>query len=149
MPKRVLLAAEMEELLTKGEAGILATVGPDGPYAVAVNYLYWNGKIYFHGRKTGQKMENVAQNPKVSFLVYETQGFRRGSTPCAVTTLYRSVVVSGEAKAIEGETAREVLSRLGAKYSPNLDDYAIPSDKLAITAVVEIAIGKMTGKAGE
>jgi nitroimidazol reductase NimA-like FMN-containing flavoprotein (pyridoxamine 5'-phosphate oxidase superfamily) len=149
MAKRVLKVEEMENLLLAGESGSLATTGPDGPYAVAVNYLYWNGKIYFHGPKTGLKMANIAFDPRVSFLVYESLGYNRGPTPCATGTKYLSVIVRGLAKTVEGETAREALSLMGKKFSPNLTDYSIPLDKLAITTVVEIEIQRMTGKAGE
>ncbi|MDR1609101.1 MAG: pyridoxamine 5'-phosphate oxidase family protein [Deltaproteobacteria bacterium] len=149
MGKKQLSSLEIEELLLAGEEGSLATVGPEGPYVVAVNYLYWREKIYFHGRKYGQKMKNIAADKRVSFLVYKTNGYRRGLAPCATTALYQSVLVMGEAKVLEPELAAEVLSLLGRKYSPDLADYAIPLEKLAITAVVEICPLKITGKAYE
>jgi nitroimidazol reductase NimA-like FMN-containing flavoprotein (pyridoxamine 5'-phosphate oxidase superfamily) len=149
MAKRPLKVEEIAKLLTAGEAGSLATTGPDGPYVVPVNYLYWKGKIYFHGPKDGRKMANIALDPRVSFLVYETQGYRRGPTPCATSTLYQSVVVRGRARIVEGQTAFEALTRLGAKFSPDTIGEVIPADKLAITTVVEIEIERLTGKAGE
>ncbi|MDR0548067.1 MAG: pyridoxamine 5'-phosphate oxidase family protein [Deltaproteobacteria bacterium] len=149
MAKRPLKIDEIEKILTNGVAGSLATTGPDGPYVVAVNYLYWEGKIYFHGPKDGRKMANIAFDPRVCFLAYETTGFRRGATPCAVSTLYRSVVIMGRAQVVAGPIALEALTRLGIKYSPETADAPIPPEKLAITTVVEIAIDHLTGKAGD
>jgi nitroimidazol reductase NimA-like FMN-containing flavoprotein (pyridoxamine 5'-phosphate oxidase superfamily) len=146
MGKRPLGLAEIEKFLNDGQVGSLATIGADGPYVTAVNYVHWNGKIYFHGRKWGRKMENIAHDQRVSFLVYAVDGYKRGATACATSTLYKSVIISGRAKVVEGELAENALKLLGEKFSPGLGDYSIPLDKLAITAVVEIEIEKMTGK---
>lgn len=59
------------EILKKGSYGVLSTVGADGyPYGVPVNYVYDDGKIYFHCAKNeGHKQENMRFSGKVSFTV--------------------------------------------------------------------------------
>ena len=37
--------------------GRLAVTTEDGPYVVAVNYLFLEGNIYFHSGQAGRKME--------------------------------------------------------------------------------------------
>ncbi|MDR2422053.1 MAG: pyridoxamine 5'-phosphate oxidase family protein [Deltaproteobacteria bacterium] len=146
MEIRFLGAEEIDKILSAGEVGTMGTIGRDGPYVVALNYLYLNGKIYVHGRKTGRKMDNLAFDPRVSFLVYEAHGYLRGDSPCSISAVYQSVLVTGRAKEIEGEAASAVLSRMSEKFSPDLGDFSIPPDKLAITAVLEIEIDLVTGK---
>ena len=58
------------QILKDGEYGVLATCGADGqPYGVPLSYVYHKGKIYFHGAKTGHKLNNLSGSPKASFTV--------------------------------------------------------------------------------
>ncbi|MDR1083645.1 MAG: pyridoxamine 5'-phosphate oxidase family protein [Deltaproteobacteria bacterium] len=137
---------EITDLLSKGEVVTIGTVGPDGPYVVPVNYVYWNEKIYFHSRKTGRKLDNIAADPRVSLTVYTVSGYFRGPSACATSTLYRSVMGQGLAKVIEGETAEKALLQMAARFNPAVVNPSIPAEKLAMTAVVEITVAQWTGK---
>jgi len=57
MPKQKITdISEMESILAEGVAGAFATINEDGsPYVVTVNYVYYNGKIYFHCALKGKK----------------------------------------------------------------------------------------------
>ena len=62
-----------EQLLLQSRRGVLAVNGDGGyPYAVPINYLYDREaqKIYFHGARTGHKLESIRACPKVCFTVY-------------------------------------------------------------------------------
>lgn len=51
--------------------------GEDGyPYAFPMNYIYLDGKIYFHCAKTGHKLDALSSDDKVSFCVMN-EGFRK------------------------------------------------------------------------
>ena len=39
----------------------------DYPYAIPLNYIYLNSKIYFHCAKTGHKIDSIKKHNKVSF----------------------------------------------------------------------------------
>ena len=62
---------ETESILSAGEYGVLSTVGEDGyPYGVPVNYIYRNGRIYFHcAALQGKKLKNIQFSDKVCFTV--------------------------------------------------------------------------------
>jgi len=61
---------EAEAILAAGAYGVLSTVGEDGqPYGVPVSYTYKNNCIYFHCAAVGHKIENIQNNPRVSFCV--------------------------------------------------------------------------------
>ena len=66
--KRQLSAEETQALFVKGHHGILSVNGDDGyPYAVPVNYVFIDGKIYIHSAKYGYKIDALKQNDKVCF----------------------------------------------------------------------------------
>ena len=79
--KRQLSDADAKELLLREKRGIFAVNGDDGyPFAVPVNYFYDRdaGKIYFHGAKSGHKIDALKKSDKVCFTVYGNQRFVDG-----------------------------------------------------------------------
>ncbi len=62
---------EMENLLEEAAIGRLAVTTKDGPYVVPVNYMFFEGNIYFHSALTGRKIESIQTDPRVCFLVDE------------------------------------------------------------------------------
>lgn len=137
-----------EELLRGGEFGVLSSVASDGqPYATPLSYVYTDNAIYFHGAKIGQKMSNIAQEPRVCFTVVgDTLPLYDGS----FSTLFESVMVFGKASLVEdAEEKTRALMLLCEKYLPDHMDKA-PGDiaqSIKHTAVVKIQAAHMTGKA--
>lgn len=114
--KQMLLQEECVEILEKGTSGVLALSGDDNyPYALPISYVYKNNKIYFHGAKTGHKIDAIANNNKVSFCVINQDKI----IPEKFTTYYRSVIVFGKARIIEDDDEkRRTVDMLAIKYSP-------------------------------
>ena len=70
-----------KHLLQQSRRGVLAVNGDNGyPFAIPVNYYYdqEHDKIYFHGAKSGQKVDALKQNDKVCFTVYGNEHFEPG-----------------------------------------------------------------------
>ncbi|MBO5093852.1 MAG: pyridoxamine 5'-phosphate oxidase family protein [Lachnospiraceae bacterium] len=142
--------SEVHALLGRGLTGTLSTVDPDGaPYSVPVHFVFLDGAIYFHGLPAGQKLANLKTDPRVCFTVYEMRGLLLdpNEKPCDTNTVYVSVVIQGTAKLLDRQEERQrVLSALVTKYTPQLAGRELPSNMVKGTAVVQIAIEKMTGK---
>ncbi len=137
---------EAEELLVRGEYGVLSTVGEDGtPYGVPLSYVYREGAIYFHCALEGHKLENLRRDPRVSFCVVG----RIQLLPEKFSTEYESVVAFGTASEIDGEERQRALVWLLEKYSASF----LPEGKRYIeqldraTKVVKIAVHHLAGKA--
>jgi nitroimidazol reductase NimA-like FMN-containing flavoprotein (pyridoxamine 5'-phosphate oxidase superfamily) len=136
---------EAQALLTVSEHGILSTVDSDGqPYGVPLNYVYTHEAIYFHCALPGQKIDNIENNPKVSFCVV-------GDTevlPADFSTNYVSTVVFGVASEVEGEERYNGLIALLEKYSPDyLEEGKQYLEKLdKVTKVIKIDIQQISGK---
>ncbi|WP_457575452.1 pyridoxamine 5'-phosphate oxidase family protein [Desulfomarina sp.] len=109
---------EIEELLNRCRVGRLATFGQDGyPYITPLNYVYWQGAVYFHCALEGEKLDNIDMDNRVCFevdlpLAYLDTGFDREASPCSVTQFYKSVIIKGRAERVEGR--REKLGALNA-----------------------------------
>lgn len=85
-------------ILENSKVGILAVNGDNGyPYTVPLNYMFYNGKIYFHGASEGHKFDSIKNNSKVSFCVISQDKI----IPEKYTTAYESVVVFGNAKIMD------------------------------------------------
>lgn len=111
--KQQLSQEETVKILENGKTGILAVNGDDGyPYTVPLNYVYRDGKIYFHCAKEGHKFDAMMQSNKVSFCVIEKDDV----VPEKLTTFFRSVVVFGVARLLEGDELVQAAYNLGMKY---------------------------------
>lgn len=138
--------AEATNLLTTCEYGILSTSDENNqPYGIPVNYVYQNDSIYFHCAKSGHKLDNIKDNPTVSFCVV-------GKTKVLSSefaTEYESAVAFGIASEIHGTERNDALVAILEKYSPEYITqgmrYIEKNDNA--TTVIKIDINHMTGKA--
>ena len=136
---------ETINLLTNCEYGVLSTVGNDGqPYGVPLNYTYKDNCIYFHCALKGHKIDNIDDNPKVSFCTV-------GNTevlPSEFSTNYVSAVAFGVASEVQGTERYNALVLLLEKFSPGFMEegkkYIEKLDK--VTKVIKIQIQHISGK---
>jgi nitroimidazol reductase NimA-like FMN-containing flavoprotein (pyridoxamine 5'-phosphate oxidase superfamily) len=145
--ERSMSACEMEKLLREAPAGRLGTCVDSEPYVVPLNFIYYDGRIFFHCAQKGKKLDCIARNPRVCFEVDEFIGVKDSSEPCSMSTHYRSVIVFGEARIIEATDRKaEILKELVRKYAKRSADVSIGNADLRRVAVVEILVKAMTGK---
>ena len=144
--KKQMSEKDTMDLLEKGSLGILGTISDNGyPYTVPVNYVYYNGKIYFHCAKKGHKIDNIMKNEKVSFTVVGHETIIQEE----FTTDFSSIILFGIAKVVD--PSKEILFELVKKYSMDF----IPEGKEVINqdfhtaSIVEIEIVHITGKASK
>ena len=116
--KQVLTKEASIEILNRNTSGVLALYGDHAyPYAVPLNYVYSNQRIYFHSAKSGHKIDAMKQHAKVSFCVIDQDEIIQEE----YTSYFRSVIVFGQASIVEDEKEKqEALLALAYKYSPDL-----------------------------
>mgnify|MGYP000734755229 CR=1 FL=1 len=115
--KQELSRQEIADILHKGTSGVLALLGDnDYPYAVPISYVYDDGKIYFHGAKSGHKIDAIQRTEKASFCVIDKDLV----VPEEYTTYFRSVIVFGTIRILhDEEEKREAIEKLAVKYAPD------------------------------
>ena len=136
-----------KQLLEQSRRGVLAVNGDDGyPFAFPVNYFYdrENAKIYFHGAKTGQKVDALKKCDKVCFTVYGNEHFEPGDW----APYMQSTVVFGRCRLIEDAAVTEAKVReLAAKYYPSAEEIDVEVKKyIRAVQLYEITIEHLTGK---
>ena len=149
---------KIDEILSSATIGRLATNGDDGyPYITPVNFVYYKGKIYFHCAPTGEKLDNIARDPKVCFqvdvpLAYLDVGYslKQGSgNSCGLHQFYHCVIIRGEARIVPDSSLKiDALNELIATHEKSHDFEKVHAGLPAYHAckVVEIKPAKITAK---
>ena len=138
---------ECVEILKKEPRGVLSVFDENGyPYGIPMNHWYneADGKLYFHGAKSGHKLEAIKKYDKVSFCVYDSGYRNEGEWALNI----KSVVVFGRMKVVEdSDKVVEICTNIGHKFT---DDKEYLEDELqrALPRVLclELTPEHMTGK---
>lgn len=136
-------------MLERSGVGRIATVNPKGyPVIKPVNFLYLEGKIYFHSSTKGEKIEDIERGTSVCFEIDEPIAYVvAGALACKASHLYRSILIKGKAAFVKDRNKkRKVLDRLMEKYQPERGDGEMSAEILEKTAVIEILIKELTAK---
>lgn len=145
--KQELTKEECLRVLTEEKRGVLSVLGDGGyPYGVPINHYYCpeDGKIYFHGGRTGHKIDALRACPKASFCVYDQGFIKEGDWALNI----RSVIAFGTVEFIEDrETVYEISRRLSYKFTRD-EDYI--ANEIAHsgprTLLLALNVEHMTGK---
>ncbi len=129
-----------KQLLLCERRGVLAVNGDDGyPFAVPINYIYdrESNAIYFHGAKSGHKIDSLKKCDKVCFTVYGNEQFREGDWAPYV----QSTVVFGRCFLInDAEETKQWVGRLALKYYPD----AKKAEEELIKGIAAVQLYKIT-----
>lgn len=143
--KQQLPFAECEKLLTEAKRGVLSVLGDGGyPYGVPMDFVYADGKIYFHSATEGHKIDALKRCDKVSFCV-RNEGEKE---PGEWWYRFSSVIVFGRLRIVEDEARRlDGFRKLGEKYFPEQRMIAEEIGKYGKKALLlELRIEHMSGK---
>lgn len=147
--------AQITAILAAATIGRLATVGADGtPYITPVNYVFFEGSIFFHCAPAGEKLDNIAREPRVCFqvdipLAYLDVGFYPDRGSCNLHQLYHCVIIRGTAAVVpDGPRKTAALNALVAHHEPGGDFAPVTADMPACRActVVEVTPASVTAK---
>jgi nitroimidazol reductase NimA-like FMN-containing flavoprotein (pyridoxamine 5'-phosphate oxidase superfamily) len=148
MAQELLTREETIDFLAQETIGHLATFDPTGyPYITPLNYLYYQGKIYFHCAHEGRKLDNLAANNRVCFEVSRIDRKVFESLPCKCSTRYTSALVFGSAGIVADTGLKmEVLNALTETYAGGCPFPPVEAASAARCTVVEITIDAIEGK---
>ena len=144
---QILKEEEAIAILEKGKSGVLALLGDeDYPYAVPISYVYCDSKIYFHGAKSGHKIDAIKKCEKASFCVVDQDQI----VPEKYTTYFRSVIAFGKIRLIENEAEiRKAINVLAKKYHPTDSEQGRENEinpAMKSLCMMEFQIEHLTGK---
>ena len=139
--------AECIRILQEEKRGVLSMLGENGyPYGIPMNHWYnpEDGKIYFHGAKTGHKIDALSACDKVSYCVWDAGYREEGEWALNVN----SVIVFGRISLVTDEDkAKLIVMNLCRKFTDD-EEYIRHEIQNALPRVqcLELDIDHMTGK---
>ncbi len=144
--KQEISEAECLAILEKEPRGVLAVLGEeDYPYAVPLDFLYRDGKLYFHCAREGHKLDAIRRHNKVSFCVMDGGYRREGEWALNI----RSVIVFGRIRAMDRDEPEieKLLRALGNRYNPDPADVERElRGAIHRVQMLELTIEHMSGK---
>ena len=136
-------------LLEKCPVGRMATIDRKGiPVIKPVNYLYWQGKIYIHSSRKGEKIKDIRRGSPVCFEIDQSVAYVAArEAACGADYYYRSIIIKGKAAFVNQRARKtDLLRRLMEKYQPEGGCGPIRNEILQKTALIEISVDEITGK---
>ncbi|MGG1617517.1 pyridoxamine 5'-phosphate oxidase family protein [Paenibacillus sp. NRS-1782] len=113
-------SGKIDSFLNKARIGHLGMVDGKLPYVVPLNYVWSNGKLYFHGATGGRRNQVMSTNPEVCFTVCEEYGTITDPVPAKTDTAYMSVMIFGKAEPIvDLDEVTLMLQEMIRKYVPD------------------------------
>lgn len=143
--KQLLSVEDIKAVMERCTNGVFSCSGDEGyPYAVPVNFVYYNERIYFHSAKSGHKIDSIMKDPKVCFTVIDEDTIVSEE----FTSYFRSVVAFGKSRIVEGEEWLTSFKALVEKYSGDQPEERKHKEISACTGayIIAIDIEHMTGK---
>ncbi len=143
--KQALSIDRCRMILSDARRGVLAVQGEHGyPYTVPLDFVYHDGKLYFHSAREGHKLDAIEKDGRCSFCVIQQDALSDDgwSYYCS------SVVVFGHIRLVEtDEGRRDALTALGQKYFPAELSVAQEIERdYDRVAVLELIPDHITGK---
>ena len=144
---RELTAEQAWEVVDRCADGVVSMLDDAGaPYAVPVNIVREDDRVYFHSAMAGKKTDCMRKNPRVCVACVENGA--EIDQP-GLTTRYASAILTGTAAEVtETEEKVNALRLLCRKLAPEnpywQGDF---HDCIGHTAVWRIAVDTITGKA--
>ena len=148
MPKKWLTEAEAREYLAANNEGRLATTGSDGqPYITPLNYIFYEGSIFFHCALKGRKLDNIKENDRVCFEVSRTEKNVFAAETCKCSTRYISVLAFGRARLIDTAADKvRILNAISDKFAAGRPYQPVTAAGAGGCIVVEIVVEEISGK---
>ena len=144
---QALTEEECVKVLTEQTRGVLSVQGDDGyPYGVPINHYYNpdDGHLYFHGGKTGHRVDAVRADDKASFCCYDEGYINEGDWALNV----KSVILFGRIRIVEDlEKTLDISRRLCYKFTDDEDYIRFTLEHSGPgTLLMEFIPEHMTGK---
>ena len=144
--------AAIAQVLDAAEWGTLGLVSRQGrPLLVPLNFLHLEGRIYFHGARSGEKIECLKASGEATFLVVDAYAQIPSYAfdpvkACPATQFYKSVLLYGRVTEVaDPQRKAEVLEALMRKLQPEGGYAPIAADDPRYQASVNgVAVLEMT-----
>ena len=140
----VLNCAACERVIQDTYQGTLAMCNEDAPYAVPMNHAFVDGKFYFHCGIRGHKLDLIAQNPNVVYVINKLHATAEQTEDDACCHgPWESLIAYGTARVVEDLDEKAVVfgKFMGYYGKP---DYKMNEQARTSTSGIVIDVTSMT-----
>jgi len=146
---------EIQRILSSTNIGRLATNGGDGyPYITPVNFVSFEGNIYFHCAPKGEKLDNITRDPRVCFevdvpLACLDTSLNPNSPICHLHQFYHCVIIRGTGFVVRNAALKAAaLNALVAKHENTANFKPVTKEMPGYKAceVIQVKPISVTGK---
>ena len=136
---------EIEKIIQKAVVCQIGLADGDQPYVVPVCFGYERGRLYFHSRLKGRKIDVLKKNPKVCFSMAVDLELVQADDPCDWAMKYRSVIGFGKASILDDAKEKSHgLNLVMSHYTQR--NFTFDEKSLAGVNIIRIDISQITGK---
>ena len=140
---------QIQDILDRGKVLHLGLCVDNEPYVVPMNYGYTMEKgkmvVYLHSAVRGKKLDMIAANPNVFFVIDCDIVPFEGVMPCQYGVTYSSVMGKGVAQIVEDvEEKKKAMSILMKTQTGK--DFSFVDRLVSIVAVIRIDASEYTAK---
>jgi uncharacterized protein len=137
---------DLEAVLKRARICRIGLAEDNMPYVVPVCFGYKDDRLYVHSSPKGKKIDMISKNNRVCFEAETDVELVPADDPCDFTITYRSVIGFGRACLVEDRDEKIRALNIIMEHYTNRENYTFPDSIVAVTAVIEIRIERMTGK---
>jgi len=133
----------INEVLEACEYGTLSLIKDNKPYCVALNFVYFEGSIFFHGSSEGKKIDTIKANNLGAFIAVKSYStipsyFFDTLAACPATQFFASVFIEGTLDfVLEVNRKAEVLNALMQKLQKDGGYETISYNKAMYTKMID------------
>lgn len=149
LPERAVTEIEVvNEILDAALIAHLGIATEDQPFVLPVALARVGGTVVFHGSSGSRLMRALASGAKACLTVTHLDGLVVARSAFESSMNYRSVMVLGTARPLEGAEALQALHAITEHLTPGRwDQYRAPTPKeLASTLVLEMSLDECSAK---
>lgn len=136
-------------IIRKCDTARIALFNDEYPYIVPLNfgctYEADNLEFYFHGARTGLKLDLIEKNCHAAFEMDCSHKLLVEEEACNYSMEFESVCGKGEMIILETEEKREALTLLMRQYS-DIPSFTFSDKALDSVAVFKLKVHSITGK---
>lgn len=119
-------------------------------YIIPLNFGYVeiNNKhiFYFHGAKTGRKIEVLKKNSYVGFELDTSYGLIKADQACGYTANFQSIIGNGEVSLVENEEEKKFALQMIMEHNTGIKEWEFMDTIIAKTCIFKLEVIEMSGK---
>lgn len=141
----------IKEMLDTANILVLGLVEDNQAYMIPLNFgLSCENQIitiYYHAAKEGRKLDILATNDQVSFLVYQDLTVKMLENGEQATNYYKSVMGTGINQEVIDLTEKRAIVKLLLERYEYTGDQDVPDRAINNTYIGKITVNSISGKA--